>query len=256
MHLIWHGTACVEIVSDQNSAGSRILFDPFVPLAGSDIPVKIEDFDGFTDIFITHGHFDHISNLPEIVKRNPNVKIYCTQAPRATLIRKGVDSRNIVLLHYNDLVKTGAFKVKALHGRHAVLPRPGFKRLAYILKSPARSNIFHIAREHLACAEKDETLFYRIEAEGKTICIMGSLNLRDEIKYPTGADLLVLPYNGWEDNYPPAVKAIRRLKPKMVVLDHYDDSFPPLTQPLDLQPLMKRSKGRIKAMQLDEIIAV
>ena len=42
MKLIWHGTASVEIISDQNSAPSRILFDPFVPLPGSDVPVKIQ----------------------------------------------------------------------------------------------------------------------------------------------------------------------------------------------------------------------
>ena len=45
MKLIWHGTASVEIISGQNSTPSRILFDPFVPLAGSDVPVKIEDYD-------------------------------------------------------------------------------------------------------------------------------------------------------------------------------------------------------------------
>lgn len=148
MYLIWHGTASVEIVSDQNGARSRILFDPFVPLAGADLPVKIEDFDGFTDIFITHGHFDHISNLPEIVRRNPNVKIYCTQAPRAALLKKGISSRNIVLLHYKDTVKAGGFTVKILHGRHARLPRLSFTRLAYILHSQARSNMPHILNRY------------------------------------------------------------------------------------------------------------
>ena len=250
MKLIWHGTASVEIISDQNSAPSRILFDPFVPLPGSDVPVKIEDFDGFTDIFVTHGHLDHISDLPEIVRRNPDVKIYCTQAPRDTLLRKGVSSRNIKLLKYNDSVQVGAFRIKALHGKHALLPKGSISRLAYILRSPNRGNIPHIVKEHLRCVEKDQTLFYQIEAEGKTICLMGSLNLRKEVDYPTGADLLVLPYNGWEDNYPPAVRTISRLKPKRVVLDHYDDTFPPITMPLDLQPILRRYREKVTPMKL------
>jgi L-ascorbate metabolism protein UlaG (beta-lactamase superfamily) len=73
-------------------------------------------------------------------------------------------------------------------------------------------------------------VFYQIEAEGKTVAVMGSLNLRKDTEYPAGADLLVLPYNGWTDNYPPAVRVIRRLKPKHVLLDHYDESFPPFTR--------------------------
>ena len=256
MKLIWHGTASVEIISGQNSTPSRILFDPFVPLAGSDVPVKIEDYDGYSDIFVTHGHFDHISNLPEIVRRNPDVKIYCTQTPRATLLRKGVSSRNIVLLKYGDTVKPGPFNITALHGKHARLPKASVSRLAYILTSPNRGNIPHIVREHMSCVEKDETLFYRIEAEDKTIVLMGSLNLRGEIEYPVGADLLVLPYNGWADNFPPAVRTIRRLKPKRVVLDHYDDTFPPITMPLDLQPILKKYRGKVTAMKLGEIIDV
>lgn len=257
MHLIWHGTASVEIISDQNMAPSRILFDPFVPLAGSDVLVKIEDFDGFTDIFVTHGHFDHISNLPEVVRRNPDVKIYCTQAPRATLLKKGVDSRNLVLLKYGETLRTGPFRIQALHGRHAILPGFSFARLAYMLRSPARGNLPYIVKEHLSCVEKDETLFYRIDADGKTVCLMGSLNLRDEIEYPAGADLLVLPYNGWEDNYTPAVKVIMRLKPKRVVLDHYDDTFPPVTMPIDLQPIVSRKgKPLVTQMKLGEVIDV
>lgn len=252
MHLIWHGTASVEIAAGPN----RILFDPFVPLPGSSVPVRIGDFDGFTDIFVTHGHLDHISNLPEIVRRNPEVKIHCTKTPRTTLLRKGLPSQNIVLLNYNDSVSVGCITVKALHGKHAILPRASLSRLAYILRSPARGNIPHILREHLTCAENDETIFYRIEAEGKTVCLMGSLNLRDEIEYPTGADILVLPYNGWEDNYPPAVKTIERLKPGRVVLDHYDDTFPPITMPLDLRPILDKYKGRVTALKVGDKVTL
>ena len=60
MKLIWHGTASIEM----ESGGRRIIFDPFVPLKGSKVPVRIEDFDSFTDILVTHGHLDHICSIP------------------------------------------------------------------------------------------------------------------------------------------------------------------------------------------------
>lgn len=247
--IIWHGTASVELISESG----RILFDPFVPLKGSSVPVNIDDFDGFTDVFVTHGHFDHISSLPEIVKRNPQMLIHCTKTPYRTLTRKGIDRKNLHLLHYGDTLNVNGFQLSVLHGRHAILPKATIKRLVYILKHPAKGNLPFILRENRVCVENDETVFYKIEANEKTICLMGSMNLRDEVEYPVEADLLILPYNGWEDNFAPAVKVIERLKPKRVLLDHYDDTFPPLTMPLDLEPILGKYEGKVKKMRLGVI---
>lgn len=252
MHLIWHGTASVEVVCREG----RILFDPFVPLKGSSVPVKAEDFDGFSDIFITHGHLDHIVSVPEIINRNSQAKVYCTEAPRNTLMKKGVPQHNLRLIRYGEEVRAAGFRVLPLHGRHAVLPKASSARLRYILMSPHRSNIPSIIREVIRCREMDETVFYQIEADGKQVSLMGSMNLRDEVDYPVNADLLVLPYNGWEDNFPPAVSVIRRLKPKRVVLNHYDDTFPPLTMPLDLAPLLTKYEGLVTPLELGKAVTV
>ena len=120
------------------------------------------------------------------------------------------------------------------------------------IRSPGRGNIPYIAKENRRCRENDETLFYHIESEGRTVFLMGSLNLRDDTEYPSGADLLILPYNGWTDNYPPAVSAIERLKPKRVLLDHYDVTFPPLTKKLDLAPILQYQGTEVKAMVLHQ----
>ena len=234
MELIWHGTAAIEVVC----SSGRILFDPFIPLKGSVVDVKIEDFDGFSDVFVTHGHFDHISDLPEIVQRSPDIRIYCTEAPYASLIKKGVPERNLVHIGYGQTILCHGFTIYTFHGKHAVLPKVSLARLGYALRSPARGNLAHILLENNRCRENDETVFYQIEAEGKSVSIMGSLNLRNEVDYPTGADVLVLPYNGWEDNFLPAAAVIARLKPQRVLLDHYDDTFPPLTMPLDLSQIL------------------
>ena len=179
--------------------------------------------------------------------------IHCTKTPYRTLARKGVDRKNLHLLHYGDTLKVNGFQLSVLHGRHAILPKATLKRLVYILKHPAKGNIPFILRENRVAVENDETVFYKIEANEKTICLMGSMNLRDEVEYPVEADLLILPYNGWEDNFPPAVRVIERLKPKRVLLDHYDDTFPPLTMPLDLEPILGKYEGKVKKMRLGVI---
>ena len=245
MELKWHGTAAIELTGEQG----KILFDPFVPAKGAETDVSIEEFDSFSDIFVTHGHFDHIASIPEIVERNPDVTVYCTRAPYETLRKKGVPEKNLRELCFGQSVMVNGFLIHVLHGKHAVLPVGSPKRILYALGSPARGNLPGLLRDLSECRERGETVFYHIEAEGKTVSLMGSLNLRRGVRYPVRADLLVLPYNGWADNFAPVVRAVLRLKPKRVVLDHYDDTFPPLTMPLDITPILGRFRGTMTALE-------
>ena len=252
MEIVWHGTASVEVIS----ASGRLIFDPFVPLNGSCVDVKIEDFDGFTDIFVSHGHLDHIVSIPEIVARNPNTHVYCTETPYQTLVKKGVPKENLKKITYGQILKVNGISIRTFHGRHAVLPKANPRIVLSILKSPYRGNLPYIIRENRFCPENDETVFYHLESDGKSLSLMGSMNLRDSTDYPIRADLLVLPYNGWDDNYPHAVEMIERLKPKKVLLDHYDDTFPPLTGPMDLSPILQKYKSIIAPMELGRIYTV
>ena len=252
MKAVWHGTASIELINGQG----RILFDPFVPLKGSPVPVTIEEFDGYTDIFVTHGHFDHIVDLPEIYRRNPDVRIYCTGTPYTTLSDKGIPGENLRLISFGQSVVVNGFNIRTFHGKHAELPKLTPKLFMSFIRHPSRGNIPYIIKENKVCRENDETVFYLIEADGRTVFLMGSLNLRDDTDYPAGADLLILPYNGWADNYPPAVRIIDRLKPDRVVLDHYDDTFPPLTVPPDLAPVLRYGACDVKAMELRKAVTV
>lgn len=245
--LIWHGTASVEL----RGPGGRIVFDPFVTLPGADIRVPIEEYDGSTDIVVTHGHFDHIASIPEIVRRNPDVEVHCTRTPFYTLRRKGVPIKNLDMIVIGETMELAGFRIKAIQGRHAVLPKATPKRIGMILNAGSLGNLPWIASQAAVSKENGETVFYQIECppeqdfDGmpgrvRTISLMGSLNLAEGVDYPTGSDVLVLPYNGWEDNFPPAVRVVERLRPKRVLLDHYDCAFPPLTTPVDLEPFLER----------------
>jgi L-ascorbate metabolism protein UlaG (beta-lactamase superfamily) len=248
MILRWFGTASVALETERG----KLLWDPFVPLKRAENRTEIEEYDGYTDIFVTHGHFDHIAHLPAVIRRNPKARIWCTDAPYATLRKKGVPAANLVRIGFGETLDVQGFAVRTYHGRHAVLPRAGFSRVAYALKSPARGNLFWIAKEAMQCHEEDETVLYEVSADGVRVCLMGSLNIREGAELPKDPDVLVLPYNGWEDNFPPAAAAIEAMRPKRVLLDHYDDSFPPLTQPLDLGPILDAYPGIVEALKTEQ----
>lgn len=237
LQLTWYGTAAIALQSD----AGRVLFDPFVPLAHSNIPVTIADFDGYSDVFVTHGHIDHIDTLPELVHRNPDLRIHCTDTPYHTLRRRHVPSKNLVRFSYGEVCEVAGLRVTPLHGKHAKLPRVTKRMVHEMLRSPARDNLPHLVWGMLSEPEHDETAAFLVEAEGKRILLLGSLNLRPDTWYPTEPDVLVLPYNGWTDNFPPAKRVLAAIRPKRVLLDHYDNSFPPVSPAPDLWPVLSLS---------------
>lgn len=249
MEIIWHGTASVELRSED----SRILVDPFVPLKRAQWSTKLSTYDGFSDILITHGHFDHIASIPAIIARNPGTIVHCTATPFQTLLQKGVSESNLAEVRYGETLSVGRFCVQVLHGKHAVLPKATFRRVASILCRSSIGNLPYILRENRLCRENDETVLYVIGAEGREVTLMGSLNLRDGDEYPTGSDLLVLPYNGWEDNFPPAVEVIGKLMPRQVLLTHWDNTFPPVTGYVDRKPILQRYPGIVKESGKEEV---
>ena len=247
MRVRWYGTASIVIETNL----TKIIFDPFVPLRYSKVDTRLEDYDGFDSIVVTHGHFDHISSIPDIVSRNVGVKIYCTKTPYNTLRRRGISEEHLIKISPNDVLNIGDIKITVYKSKHAVLQG---SLTSYLLKSRTYryiKNVPYILSENNKCPEANETVLFWVEADGKKVAIMGSMNLAKDVVYPTGCDLLVLPYVGYRDNLAHAKPIIQRLKPKKIILDHWDDTFPPITIEVDTTKVKKEYEGNIDIITIN-----
>lgn len=112
-------------------------------------------------------------------------------------------------------------------------------------------NILPMLRAHLRCREKGETVVYQIDGGGRRILLLGSMGLDPDFDYPQNADLLILPYQGRSQLLEPAVEILRRLAPKAVLLDHFDNTFPPLSREIDTGALVRVLSGRLPVMRLE-----
>ncbi len=93
MELTWWGTAGFQV----NTSGHLFLIDPYLSRNATArpkqalVPSAISRAD---QIFVSHGHFDHILDIPAIAAQT-DCKVYCCPVAAKTLIQKGLKTDQI-----------------------------------------------------------------------------------------------------------------------------------------------------------------
>ncbi len=239
MEIKFLGNATI-VFSCQNDS---ILFDPFFPLnklLPSSSPKELSE-EG--DIFITHGHFDHLMHVADVLLYGEK-KVYCSKGAAKTLLREGVNEEKIEVIKSGDVIKKGSLKVTVLKSEHILFDIPTILKSLfsnYTIKH--FNNLIKIIKLSFHY-RKGEVFAFLIEAENKKVLHFGSLNLSEEQKYPKNVDLLTLPYQGRSDLSTYAVSFIDFLSPKKVYMHHFDDSFPPVSAPMNILPFIKNLSKR------------
>ena len=242
MKITWLGTASIAIESE----GRKILFDPFAVLIGGSHPESLDLFAEYDVIFITHGHFDHLFFVPELLEMS-GPTVFCGEVSARTLEKYVEDTDTVCVVAPGMEIPVGPFTVRVFRGKHVEVPR-GIRTLRRMAQ-PASClrhirNLPFIVYAHSHFPEGGETLVYGIEAEGKQILLAGSMNFApaDLETYPDHPDLLILPYQGFVDLEARAREMIDRVHPKRILLSHFDDAFPPVTRNVDLRGLRRLMK--------------
>jgi len=241
MRLKWYGTATILVEQD----GTRLLFDPFITLNDNNFKPPIDELSEVENILITHGHIDHIAAIPEILHYGGcHAKVFCTESPRETLISKGIEEGKIQPITPGDVLTLGLFEVHVLRGKHIVFNKRLIMKTFFSPRVFRNwSNFRYMLKENKNCSEAGETVVYDIRVGNERILLLGSLNLDEDTEYPKGADMLILPLQGRSDVSKYAMHIIDRLQPKKVLLDHFDDSFPPISSKVDTEQFVSLMKN-------------
>ena len=246
MKLKWFGTA--SILLEHN--GTRLLFDPFIPINNKLFKPPMQEFASVDNILVTHGHLDHIVDIPAIMKYgSEKSRVYCTAKPGETLLSKGVNKERICIIEPGDVLNFAPFEVRVFKGKHIVFNKGLLVKTLLSPRIPANwGNLKLLLKENKICKEAGETVAFEIYAEGKRVFLMGSLNLEEKLEYPKGMDLLILPFQGRSDLGAYTMPFIERLRPQKVLLDHFDDAFPPISSSVDTQLFIANMKEKFPAV--------
>jgi L-ascorbate metabolism protein UlaG (beta-lactamase superfamily) len=231
MKLRWLLTAAFEILTEN----FKILIDPWIsrpPNAPWQLKTKIKDIQNFDAIFLSHGHFDHSLDVPEIVK-NTETKVYCSKQIRKVFIKEfNMEEENLIELSPGQIIEFEPdLKVTIIRSQHIQFDDFAQSRGALLRNANFDAATKQMFAEIGKYVMGDVFGFLMEFSHGKKLIHFGSGGYhKGEIeKLPQEIDIFLAPVAGREDADIVIAQMANIFTPKMIIPHHYDDFFPPLT---------------------------
>jgi L-ascorbate metabolism protein UlaG (beta-lactamase superfamily) len=258
MKLQWLGTAGFKVeIGDQ-----VFLVDPYLTRNRQARPVQtmqLRELPGAGQIFITHGHFDHLHDVPAIMAQGKST-VYCSEEAAATLLREGADSARVHAVKSDGYAADfGGYKAEAFFSRHVKFDIPLVARALWRIGTSYR-RLSAINRNY----PPGQVMSWRFTIGGYTMHHFGSAGsppreLQRLATRPT--DLLLVPLQGHTHICDKALEYVRVLKPRLVIPHHQDDFYPPISTYVDIAPFVAQVKeqcpaSEVRVMEINEEITL
>lgn len=253
MKIQWLGTAGFRFEHD----GSVILIDPYLSRNPDARPVQALTPGDLASgkpgpvshILISHGHFDHLMDIPEIA-RETCARVCCSPEAARTLVAAGLDPDQIRVVDQDGWSgEAGAFTVEAFYSSHV---RFDLKLVARTLVRAGRRfyRLLPLFREY-PCGQ---VLGWRIRVRGKTILFFGSAGATgpelSRLRKIGPVDLLLVPLQGHSRICHIGLNMVLQLEPAMVIPHHHDDFYPPLSQAVDISLFLDGMRRQMPGLRL------
>jgi L-ascorbate metabolism protein UlaG (beta-lactamase superfamily) len=258
VEITWWGTAAFRI----KTGNVVFLLDPYVSRNEKARPgqyLKAEDVSGGELIFLSHGHFDHMLDVPVIAQQNEST-VYCSIEAENTLIEKGLSKNRVHRVEADGYtIDFNGHQAQAFFSEHVKFD------MKLLFKTLLRINIrifkyIPLLKEFPA----GRALSWRFDIEGKILHFFGSASSPpEELEKLAGqpTDILLVPLQGHSNICDIALEYMKAMQPKIVIPHHQDDFFPPISSMVDTMPFFEGVKRECphtetRVLELNETISL
>ena len=231
MKIAWYGTATLMLACGE----TRILIDPYLrQYQRGGAPLPLQELSAADAVFITHPHLDHFADIGAFLEAGIG-RVYVSENGIRHAAAQGIRTEAMHPLAAGDIFRVGEMTVRAYQSRHC---RFDLWTVLSVLFSPRTylraKDAVALLRQTGKWKIKDDIFALEISGGGKRVVVLGSAGMDVGTEYPTGADLLVFPYQGRAGMHRYMRRFLRRFRPEAVMADHFDDAFPPLTHEMKM----------------------
>ncbi len=228
MRIKWYGTASLLI----EAGDTRLLVDPYLKQYNQKLPrLPIEECASADAAFITHPHLDHFCDVGVFLERGLR-KVFVPQGGISIAQANGIPDGRMIPISANEKITVGEITVQTFRSRHCKFDAPTVLSVAL---NPAtyfchfRDGVALLKGTRRFKISADDVLAFEFSSGGKKIMVLGSAGMEENTEYPEHADLLVFPFQGRSRMHRYMIPFLKEFAPKAVMIDHFDDAFPPLT---------------------------
>ena len=258
MELTWWGTAGFRI-----KTGDQVfLIDPYLtrnPRARPAQPLRPADVEDGARIFLSHGHFDHLQDVPEIAGRT-GAAVYCSSIAGGTLVSQGLDPGLInAVTADGQAFDFDGYRAEAFFSRHVVFDRRLLLRT--LLRCHVRLfGLLPLMRDFPA----GQVLSWRFTVEDRAVHHFGSGGSpAEELERlsASATDVLLVPLQGHTRICDIALNYVKALKPGLVIPQHQDDFYPPVSQMVEIEPFLEGVRREcpeteVRVLELNESVTL
>lgn len=258
MELTWWGTAGFRI-----KTGNQVfLIDPYLSRNENAQPPQYLSPKNIKEggmIFLSHGHFDHMMDVP-IIANSTGAKVFCSREAGKCLLEKGTKANQIHEITENGFtLRTDAMEAEAFFSQHVLFDIP------LVLKTLWRSKwSFHKLFKVLTEYPCGQVLSWRFKVEDHYIHFFGSAGSpasEMEMLASKKTDILLIPLQGHSNISNIALEYVYVMQPAVVIPHHQDDFFPPMSQTVDVEDFIKGVKSEcpqteVMVMEINETVVL
>ncbi|MCF6248103.1 MAG: MBL fold metallo-hydrolase [Desulfobacula sp.] len=237
MKLTWLGAAGFEIKTKDHF----LYLDPFLSRNSHARPIQtktIDDIHCIPKIFISHGHFDHLMDIPQIAD-TCQADIYSSTTVAAYLKDQKIPASAIhTVSKDSQQFSFDTYTARALFSEHVSFDAK------LVLSTLLRSNTtLFSCLPLLSRFPCGQVLGWRFNIENKVVLFYGSAgSSRKELERAarTSVDILLVPLQGHSDICTIGLDYVKILQPEIVIPHHHDNFFPPISQQIDIRPFVDK----------------